>query len=126
MKRNLCGEEKQFYFIYAAVIACGQIKIYLVGTGTSVKLPIMAASLSRIKADNVFSRKSTSPTKMLLASAPGGIFFIKCIFDLCKSLPVCSSLKLVFRCIERLLGLFVISSPVSKTSTTQLVSKHFF
>lgn len=51
-----------------------------VGTGTSVKSPKNVAWFSRINADKVFSRKSTSPTKMLDASAPGGIFLIKWVF----------------------------------------------
>lgn len=55
------------------------MKMNLVGTGTSVKSPIMQAWLSRMKADKVLSRKSTSPTRMLLASAPCGILRIKCV-----------------------------------------------
>lgn len=51
--------------------------INLVGTGTSVKSPIIPAWLSRMKADRVLSKKSTSPTRMLLASAPAGIFRMK-------------------------------------------------
>jgi hypothetical protein len=37
----------------------------------------MAAEFNLMKADNVFVRKSTSPTKMFEASAPGGIFRMK-------------------------------------------------
>ncbi len=54
------------------------IKMNLVGTGTSVKSPSMAALLSRTKAMIGCVKKSTSPTKMLDASAPGGIFLAKC------------------------------------------------
>lgn len=50
---------------------------HLVGTGTSVRSPIIAAELRRMKADRVFVRKSTSPTRMFEASAPGGILRIK-------------------------------------------------
>lgn len=50
---------------------------HLVGTGTSVKSPMMAAEFNLMKADNVLVRKSTSPTRMFDASAPGGILRIK-------------------------------------------------
>lgn len=46
----------------------------LVGTGTSVKSPMTDACFRRTKAERVLSKKSTSPTRILLASAPGGIF----------------------------------------------------
>lgn len=47
------------------------------GTGTSVRPVIRTAGDSRTKAIMGFSRKSTSPTSTLEASAPGGIFFMK-------------------------------------------------
>lgn len=50
---------------------------YLVGTGTSVRPVMRTAGDSRTKAMMGFSRKSTSPTSTLEASAPGGIFFMK-------------------------------------------------
>ena len=71
-----------------------------VGTGTSVIFPKAAAWFSRINADKVFSRKSTSPTKILDVSAPGGIFLIKWVlpwnyerFQLVKQ--VCHNMKQV-------------------------------
>lgn len=93
------------------------VRIYLVGTGTSVKSPIIAASFNLINALSVLSKNSTSPTKMLLASAPGGIFFIKCVFPLCDSYPFdCSSAELWLRCIDWVLGLVTISSPLTYSS----------
>ena len=56
------------------------MKMNLVGTGTSVRSPNMLASCSLINADRGFSRTFSSPTRMLEASAPAGIFFIKCAF----------------------------------------------
>lgn len=50
---------------------------HLVGTGTSVRSPMIAAEFNRMKADSVLGRKSTSPTRMFDASAPGGILRIK-------------------------------------------------
>ena len=58
------------------------MKRNLVGTGTSVRSPRIAASCSRMKAEKGFSKKSTSPTRMLEASAPFGIFFIKWLLTL--------------------------------------------
>lgn len=84
---------------------------HLVGTGTSVRSPITAALLSRRNAASVLSRKSTSPTRMLLASAPAGILRIKCVLVLCS--PFCSSPELVFRAIDTLLGLCIRFSPGS-------------
>lgn len=55
------------------------IFLYLVGTGTSVRPVIRTAGANRTKAIMGFSRKSTSPTSTLEASAPGGIFFMKFI-----------------------------------------------
>ena len=49
-----------------------------VGIGTSVKSPRCADFLRRMKAISGCSRKSTSPTMMLEASAPGGSFLKKC------------------------------------------------
>ena len=54
-----------------------KMKMKRVGTGTSVKSPKMTASLSRIKAERGLSRMLSSPTRILEASAPLGIFFIK-------------------------------------------------
>lgn len=51
--------------------------LHLVGTGTSVRPVMRTAGDSRKKAMMGFSRKSTSPTSTLEASAPGGIFFMK-------------------------------------------------
>ena len=55
-----------------------------VGTGTSVRSPRINALVSRIKAETGFSKISTSPTKTLDASAPGGIFLKKDVFPLTK------------------------------------------
>lgn len=52
---------------------------YLVGTGTSVRPVSSTAGDRRMKAMIGRSRKSTSPTRTLEASAPGGIFFMKFI-----------------------------------------------
>lgn len=85
---------------------------YLVGTGTSVRSPITAAWLRRIKQDRVLSRKSTSPTRMLLASAPGGILRMKWVLPLC---PCCSlsSVPLLGLAIDWLLGLLTMSSVIT-------------
>ena len=53
-----------------------------VGTGTSVRSPRIEASWSLMKAEKGFSRKLTSPTRMLEASAPLGIFFMKWLLTL--------------------------------------------
>ena len=58
-----------------------RIKMNLVGTGTSVRSPRTTASLSRINADKGLSRTFSSPTRILEASAPFGIFFMKCAFS---------------------------------------------
>lgn len=58
----------------------------LVGTGTSVKSLRMIGCNSRTKATTGWFKKSTSPTRMLAASAPGGIFFIKCrLYNNCEN-----------------------------------------
>ena len=51
---------------------------YLVGIGTSANPCSSTAGDSLTNATTVRSKNSNSPTKMLEASAPGGIFFIKC------------------------------------------------
>ena len=55
-----------------------RMKINRVGTGTSVRSPSNWALLRRTKARTGWLRKSTSPTRILEASAPGGIFLAKC------------------------------------------------
>lgn len=50
---------------------------YLVGTGTSVSPDRRTAGASRTNAIIGLSKKSTSPTKTLDASAPVGIFLMK-------------------------------------------------
>lgn len=54
---------------------------YLVGTGTSVSAPSMTACCSLTKATKGASRKSTSPTSTLEASASLGNFFINLFFS---------------------------------------------
>lgn len=51
---------------------------YLLGIGTSASPWSKTAGDNLTKATTVLSRNSSSPTKMFEASAPGGIFFIKC------------------------------------------------
>lgn len=51
-------------------------KINLVGRGTSVKSPIVLASVSLMNAVIGYRNESNSPTQMLAASAPSGIFFM--------------------------------------------------
>ena len=46
------------------------------GRRTSAKSPRTTALDSRTKAETGLSRKSTSPTRTLFTSAPGGIFFM--------------------------------------------------
>lgn len=78
------------------------------GTGTSVRSPSIAALFRRMKAEIGFSRKSTSPTRMLLASAPLGIFLMK--FKLCCGISPFAFPKspaLWFLLIEMLLVLFL-------------------
>lgn len=83
---------------------------YLVGTGTSVRSPRTTAWLRRMKQDRVRSRKSTSPTRMLLASAPGGIFLMKWVLPLCCC--SLSSVPLPGLAIDWLLGLLTMSSVI--------------
>lgn len=52
-------------------------QFYLVVMGTSVRPLSSTAGDRRTKATTGRSRKSSSPTKTLEASAPGGIFFMK-------------------------------------------------
>lgn len=59
-------------------IGPSNINTNLVGTGTSVKSRRMIGCSSLTKVTTGWFRKSTSPTRMLAASAPGGIFFMKC------------------------------------------------
>lgn len=54
---------------------------YRVGTGTSVRAPSMTACCSRTKAMKGLSRKSTSPTSTLEASASRGNFFMNLFFS---------------------------------------------
>ena len=56
------------------------MKRNLVGTGTSVKSPKCEASERRMNAESGLSSSFNSPTRMLEASAPGGIFFMKWLF----------------------------------------------
>lgn len=63
--------------VFIIILLNSQLSQYLVGTGTSVRPVIRTAGDSRTKAIIGFSRKSTSPTSTLEASAPGGIFFMK-------------------------------------------------
>lgn len=54
-------------------------ELYLVGMGTSVSPVNNRAGERRTNATMGLSRKSSSPTSTLEASAPVGIFFIKCV-----------------------------------------------
>lgn len=54
---------------------------YRVGTGTSVRAPNMTACCSRTKAMKGLSKKSTSPTSTLEASASRGNFFMNLFFS---------------------------------------------
>lgn len=56
-----------------------QSVVYRVGMGTSVSPVSSTAGERRTKATMGLSRKSSSPTSTLEASAPSGIFFIKCM-----------------------------------------------
>lgn len=51
---------------------------YLDGIGTSVNPESNIAGDNLTKATTARSKNSSSPTKMFEASAPGGIFFMKC------------------------------------------------
>lgn len=62
----------------SASLACAT---YLVGTGTSVRAPNMTACCRRTNATKGFSRKSTSPTRTLDASASRGNFFMNLFFS---------------------------------------------
>lgn len=53
-------------------------QLYLVGIGTSASPVSSTAGDNRTNATTARSRNSSSPTKMFDASAPGGIFFMKC------------------------------------------------
>ena len=57
-----------------------RMNINLVGTGTSVKSPNIVASCNLMKHEIGFSKLLISPTRMLEVSAPGGSFFMKCVF----------------------------------------------
>ncbi|TNN58159.1 hypothetical protein EYF80_031592 [Liparis tanakae] len=52
------------------------VSVYLVGTGTSVSAPSITACCRRTNATKGASRKSTSPTSTLEASASLGNFFM--------------------------------------------------
>ena len=52
----------------------------LVGTGTSVKSPSITDSCNLKKQEMGLSKLLSSPTKILEVSAPGGSFFMKCVF----------------------------------------------
>lgn len=56
-------------------------KMNLVGKGTSVRSPKDLASVNRTKAVIWYFRQSNSPTSILAASAPSGIFFMNCWFN---------------------------------------------
>lgn len=58
---------------------------HLVGTGTSVKAPSITACCRRTNATNGASRKSTSPTSTLEASASLGNFFMNLFLSFDKS-----------------------------------------
>ena len=60
----------------------------LEGTGTSVRSPKNVPWLNRMKAESGLSRKSTSPTRMFEASAPGGILRIKWRFPCGKQVGI--------------------------------------
>lgn len=53
--------------------------LYLVGMGTSVSPVSSTAGDRRTNATMDLSKKSSSPTSTLDASAPVGIFFMKCV-----------------------------------------------
>lgn len=61
--------------------SAGQGAAYLVGTGTSVRAPSMTACCSLTKAMKGISKKSTSPTSTLEASASRGSFFMNLFFS---------------------------------------------
>lgn len=80
---------------------------YRVGTGTSVRAPSMTACCSRTKAMKGLSRKSTSPTSTLEASASRGSFFMNLFFS-------CSSergRKRKLNCVEHVL---LVSAPLCR------------
>lgn len=53
-----------------------RMKRNLVGTGTSVRSPRSVEVFRRMNAERGLSKKSTSPTRILEASAPRGIFLM--------------------------------------------------
>lgn len=55
----------------------GEVEHYLVVMGTSARPLSSTAGAKRTKATTGRSRNSSSPTRTLEASAPGGIFFMK-------------------------------------------------
>uniref|UniRef100_A0A1A9Z625 Uncharacterized protein n=1 Tax=Glossina pallidipes TaxID=7398 RepID=A0A1A9Z625_GLOPL len=89
---SLCASGGRFRISCDGTAAGGSIRMVGShspgGTGTSVRSPIRDASFRRIKAANGFSKKSTSPTNMLLASAPG-----ECLNSVC--LPSGTAIVLV-------------------------------
>ena len=56
-------------------------KMNLVGTGTSVRSPKCRAVFNLTKIEIGLCRQFSSPTRMLLASASLGSFFMKCKFE---------------------------------------------
>ena len=59
----------------------GRGRAYLVGTGTSVRAPSITACCNLTNATKGVSRKSTSPTRTLDASASRGSFFMNLFFS---------------------------------------------
>uniref|UniRef100_A0A1B0BKW7 Uncharacterized protein n=1 Tax=Glossina palpalis gambiensis TaxID=67801 RepID=A0A1B0BKW7_9MUSC len=88
---SLCASGGRFRISCEGTAAGGSIRMVGShspgGTGTSVRSPIRDASFRRIKAANGFSKKSTSPTNMLLASAPGAIVLVILVPGTVKKRP---------------------------------------
>lgn len=68
-------------YIFSSLALWDENRSYLVGTGTSVSAPNMTACCSLTKATKGLSRKSTSPTRTLEASASLGSFFMNLFFS---------------------------------------------
>lgn len=71
IKQHVPWEDKNFQIL--------ELTLYLVGTGTSVNPERRTAGASLTNAIIGLSKKSTSPTRTLDASAPEGIFLMKFI-----------------------------------------------
>lgn len=115
MKRNLQHKEQGFEtFVECSGHFFAAKTYYLVVMGTSARPFSSTAGARRTNATTGRSRNSSSPTRTLEASAPGGIFFMKwrSIWEKCtKILRFDLDTLDLFVCLFVLCGFFFYSKP---------------